>query len=67
MKVSKGLYIALCLFLGGLGVHKFYAGKWLAGILYALFCWTGLSVVCAVIDLIIAVFKSTDEQGNMYV
>lgn len=67
MFVKKGTYIALCLFLGGIGVHKFYAGKWLAGILYALFCWTGLSVVCAVIDLIIAVFKSTDEQGNMYV
>ena len=67
MKVSKGLYIALCLFLGGVGVHKFYAGKWGQGILYAVFCWTGLSLVCAVIDLIIAVFKSTDEQGNMYV
>ena len=67
MKVSKGLYIALCLFLGGLGIHKFYAGKGGQGILYVLFCWTGLSVVCALIDLIIAVFKSTDEQGYMYV
>lgn len=67
MKVSKGLYIALCLFLGGVGIHKFYAGKWLAGILYALFCWTGLSVVLALIDLIIAVFKSSDDQGCMYV
>ena len=67
MTVSKGLYIALCLFLGGVGIHKFYAGKWGQGILYVLFCWTGLSVVCALIDLIIAVFKSTDDRGNMYV
>ena len=67
MKVSKGLYIALCLFLGGVGIHKFYAGKWGQGILYVLFCWTGLSLVCSVIDLIIAVFKPTDEQGCMYV
>ena len=67
MKKSKGIYIALCLFLGGIGIHKFYAGKWLAGILYALFCWTGISLVCSVIDLIIAVFKQTDEHGYMYV
>lgn len=67
MFVKKGTYIALCLFLGGIGIHKFYAGKWLAGILYALFCWTGLSVVCALVDLIIAVFKPTDERGHMYV
>ena len=67
MKINKGIYIMLCLFLGGLGIHKFYAGKWLAGILYALFCWTGLSVVFALIDLIIAVFKPADERGHMYV
>ena len=67
MKVSKGLYIALCLFLGGVGIHKFYAGKGGQGILYALFCWTGLSVVWAWIDLIIAVFKPADNRGNMYV
>ena len=67
MKINKGIYIMLCLFLGTVGIHKFYAGKWGQGILYALFCWTGLSVVCALIDLIIAVFKSTDDQGCMYV
>lgn len=67
MMVSKGIYIALCLFLGGVGVHKFYAGKWGQGILYVLFCWTGLSLVCALIDLIIAVFKPTDNQGCIYV
>lgn len=67
MTVSKGIYIALCLFLGGIGIHKFYAGKWLVGILYALFCWTGLSLVLAVFDLIIAVFKSADERGCIYV
>ena len=29
----------LALFLGGLGIHKFYLGK-ISGILYLLFCWT---------------------------
>ncbi|WP_373786521.1 TM2 domain-containing protein [Jeotgalibaca porci] len=67
MKANKGIYIALCLFVGSLGIHKFYAGKWGQGILYVLFCWTGLSLACALIDLIIAVFKPTDDQGYMYV
>ena len=67
MFVKKGTYIALCLFLGGIGVHKFYAGKWGQGILYASFCWTGLPVVCALIDLFVAMFKPADDQGCMYV
>lgn len=67
MKVSKGLYIALCLFLGGLGVHKFYAGKWGQGILYALFCWTYVPAVIAVIDLLVAIFKRSDDYGEIYV
>ena len=40
MFVNKGMYIMLCLFLGGLGIHKFYAGKWFQGLLYVAFCWT---------------------------
>jgi len=32
----------LAIFLGGLGIHKFYLGKIGQGILYLLFCWTGI-------------------------
>ena len=41
MMVSKGVYIGLCLILGGIGAHHFYAGKWFRGLLYLGFSWTG--------------------------
>ena len=65
--VNKGTYIALCLFLGGLGIHKFYAGKWIQGLLYVAFCWTGIPVVIALIDLLVAMFKRSDEYGQIRV
>lgn len=67
MKISKGIYIMLCLFLGGLGVHKFYAGKWFQGLLYLAFCWTGAPVVLSVFDLLIAIFKRPDSYGQINV
>ena len=67
MKVSKGIYIALCLFLGGLGIHKFYAGKWIAGLLYLALCWTGIPIVLSVFDLLVAMFNRADEYGEIYV
>ena len=67
MMVSKGAYIGLCLLLGGIGAHKFLAGKWVQGLLYLAFCWTGFPVVLALIDLLIAMFKRPDEYGEIQV
>lgn len=67
MGVSKGVYIALCLFLGGVGIHKFYAGKWGQGLLYVVFCWTYIPAVIALIDLVVAIFKRSDNHGLIYV
>ena len=67
MMVNKGMYIALCLFLGGAGIHKFYAGKWIQGLLYVAFCWTGIPVIIALFDLLGAMFKTPDQYGNIRV
>ena len=67
MTVNKSLYIALCLFLGGLGIHKFYAGKWFQGLLYVAFSWTGLPVVIALFDLLFAAFQKPDQIGQIRV
>ena len=55
-KVTAGL---LALFLGGLGVHKFYLGQTGLGILYLLFCWTGVPSIIALIEGIIY-FSTSD-------
>ena len=67
MFVKKSMYIMLCLFLGGLGIHKFYAGEWFQGLLYVTFCWTWLPAILALFDLLGAMFKRTNEHGEILV
>lgn len=35
----------LAILLGGLGIHKFYTGRTLLGIVYLLFCWTFIPAI----------------------
>jgi TM2 domain-containing membrane protein YozV len=37
--------VLLALFLGGIGIHHFYLRRNTAGIIYLLFCWTGIPMV----------------------
>lgn len=67
MEVNKGIYIGLCLFLGGIGAHKFYAGKWFQGLLYLAFSWTWVPVIISLIDLLVAMFKTPDQIGQIRV
>lgn len=65
--VNKVAYCLLALFLGGLGIHKFYAGKTGAGVAYLLFCWTFIPAIAACIDLIIALCKPSDANGMILI
>ncbi|MFC0232705.1 TM2 domain-containing protein [Vagococcus entomophilus] len=65
--VNKTVYIILAVFLGGLGAHKFYAGKTGSGIMYLIFCWTWIPSVLAIISAISAAFKKSDGNGNIIV
>jgi len=42
--------VLLALFLGGLGIHKFYMGQIGLGILYLIFCWTYIPAIIAFIE-----------------
>lgn len=65
--VSKVAYCLLAFFLGGLGVHKFYAGKTGTGVLFLIFCWTGIPAIIAFVDFIIGICKKADANGNILV
>ena len=65
--VNKVVYCLLAFFLGGIGVHKFYAGKIGTGILFFLFCWTFIPAFIAFIDFIIGLCKKADSAGNILV
>lgn len=65
--VNKVIYCVLAFFMGWLGIHKFYAGKVAAGILYAIFFWTCIPAIIAFIEFIIALCKPQDSEGNILV
>lgn len=65
--VNKVVYCLLAFFLGGIGVHKFYAGKIGTGILYILFCWTFIPGFIAFIEFIVGLCKKADANGNILV
>ena len=62
MKVNKAIYIIVALFLGGLGIHKFYADQVGQGILHLVFFWTSIPSVVAIIVIFT---KKADEYGHI--
>lgn len=57
-KVAAGV---LGIVLGGLGVHKFYMGKVGNGLLYLLFCWTGIPALIGLIEGILYLTESDEK------
>ena len=76
-RINKWIYILLALCLGGLGLHNFYAGNTLFGIIWLvifgigfLFSFIGIGWlligmlwIVAIVQAIIALCKSSDADG----
>jgi TM2 domain-containing membrane protein YozV len=60
-KKSQTVAGLLAIFVGGLGIHKFYIGKTFSGFLYLLFCWTFIPTFLGLIDGIILL--AMDEKN----
>ena len=58
---NKTTAALLALFLGGLGVHKFYLGRSGTGVAYLLFCWTLIPIVIGFFEGI-NLFSMKQEQ-----
>lgn len=54
----------LALFLGGIGIHRFYLNQIGLGFLYLLFSWTFIPLFVSLIDFI--VFLATDQKSFDY-
>ena len=63
--VNQIAYALFAIFLGELGVHKFYAGKIGMGIVYLIFCWTFIPGLIGLIEGIMALTKTADANGNI--
>lgn len=62
---SKRLAVVLALFLGGLGIHKFYLGKIWLGLLYLTFFWTFIPAILGIIDAIVLATKNKREFSGV--
>ncbi|MCR8634759.1 MULTISPECIES: TM2 domain-containing protein [Paenibacillus] len=62
-KVTAGV---LAILVGGLGIHKFYLGKTLLGIVYLLFCWTCIPSIIGLIEGILYLTKTDEEFQQKY-
>jgi len=56
----------LALFLGGIGIHKFYLGSWGWGLIYLIFCWTYVPALLGLIEAIIYLTKSDEAFAEKY-
>lgn len=60
---SRTVSLLLCIFIGVLGIHRFYVGKTGTGILWLL--TGGIFGIGAVVDLVMIIVGSfTDSDGN---
>lgn len=50
VKKNPTTAVVFALFLGGIGIHKFYLNRVGAGIVYLLFCWTYIPALIAFIE-----------------
>jgi len=64
--VNKVALVLLTFFLGGLGVHKFYLGKYVQGVIYFLFSWTLIPSIVAFIEFIIYACTSDERLQEKY-
>lgn len=63
---DKNLAAILALLLGGLGIHRFYLGQPLLGILYLIFCWTFIPLCLSIIDFFAFIFMSQNRFNSKY-
>jgi TM2 domain-containing membrane protein YozV/predicted RNA-binding Zn-ribbon protein involved in translation (DUF1610 family) len=56
----------LAIFLGGLGIHKFYLDEAGLGILYLLFCWTFIPALVGLVEGVVYLSMSDERFARKY-
>lgn len=62
-KLAAALF---AIFLGSIGVHKFYLGQIGWGVVYLLFCWTGVPAIVGVIEGILLLVMNDADFNCKY-
>ncbi len=62
---NRTVTLLLCIFLGYIGIHKFYVGKTGEGIAYLLLSWTGIPAFIAFIEIFVIAAGSFKDDRNL--
>ncbi len=63
---SRSVSVGLALVLGGIGAHKFYLEKPGKGLLYAMFCWTGIPTLVGLYEAVKYIRMDEEEFRVRY-
>jgi TM2 domain-containing membrane protein YozV len=63
---SRTTAAVLAIFLGGLGIHRFYLGDTGLGLIYLLFSWTLIPALVGLIEGIVFLTKSDEDFARQY-
>ena len=63
---NKSVAALFSLFLGGLGMHKFYLGQTMQGVFYLLFCWTFIPAILGLVEAIGFLLMSEQKFAEKY-
>lgn len=63
---SRPTAAVLAIFLGGLGIHRFYLGDTGLGLIYLLFSWTFIPAIVGLIEGILFLTKTDEDFARQY-
>lgn len=63
---NKWVAFVLALLLGGIGVHKFYLGKYAQGIIYLILFWTFIPGIVAFIESLVYLYTPPETFRERY-
>jgi TM2 domain-containing membrane protein YozV len=63
---KKTTVALLALFLGWIGIHRFYLNQASLGIWYLLFFWTGIPFLISLVDFVVFLLMSETEFNRKY-
>ena len=62
-RLAAALFV---IFLGSLGIHKFYLGMTGWGVVYLLLCWTGIPAIVGFVEGILLLVMNDEEFARKY-
>lgn len=66
-RVNKKIYLLLTLLAGWMGGHRYYERRFILGVVYTAFCWTGVPFVMCLLDLFAVLPIKVDASGKIII